>query len=85
MLAVTDNPWLPDQWNVTHQGEYVTRFGELLARARAAEASSFLGATRPAAEKPRPKVEHHTRIVNKTFISGGGGVGAGSSGDGPPN
>ena len=81
MLAVTDNPWRADQWNVTRQGEYVRRFGELRARARAAEASSFLGATKPTAEEPRPKVEHHTRIVNKNFV----GSGAGSSGDGSPN
>jgi hypothetical protein len=85
-MADLVNPWTYKGWNLTAQGQVVRKFGMAKAEAMARAADTTVGG-------PRPKPDHNV-TVHQTFLfrkvtstSGGGGgglVGAGSSGDGPP-
>lgn len=73
------NPWLPENWNLTAQGDYVKKYGVSVATRTAKLAGSSLGALKP---RTGVTVQNLTIIQRKSF--GGGIVGAGSSGSGPP-
>lgn len=79
-----ENPWLPENWNLTKQGEYIRQYGLEVAKGKAKHAGTKIGA--PA---PRINPTHSTIVIvqRRTIEVGGSGgalVGAGSSGDGPP-
>lgn len=42
-----DNPWSPEGWNITKQGQYVTQHGEAKAAEAAKSVGSKIGATKP--------------------------------------
>lgn len=81
-MSDVPNPWLPENWNLTAQGAYIREYGLEVAKGKAKKAGTKIGA--PA---PRLIPENKTIvIVQRRNIGGGGGiVGAGSSGDGPPS
>ncbi len=78
------NPWSAEHWNLTAQGQYVVKHGLEAAHKKAIEAGTTLNG--------KPKVsEEAQQVIIKNFIltkrigsTGGGIVGAGSSGSGPP-
>jgi hypothetical protein len=74
------NPWLPDQWNISAQGRVVQMYGMAKARALAAAAGSFIGATKPT-QPDKPLHLHQTFITRRTTVVQGV---QGYSGDGPP-
>lgn len=73
------NPWMPDQWNLTAQGQYVLEHGLVKAQEAAAEAGTTVGG-KPKPSEQRP-IERHW-ILRKQNTSSGGGLG--SSGTGAP-
>jgi hypothetical protein len=76
------NPWSPDNWNLTAQGEYVKKYGVSVAARKARQAGTMLGALKP---RPVSTVLERHWIIQKNGGGGGGSIiGAGSSGDGPP-
>lgn len=78
------NPWMPDEWNLTTQGQFVKLYGEGRARVFAKVAGTTIGALKP---RPMP-LGNRTFILTKRLIttdSVGGIIGAGSSGEGPPD
>jgi hypothetical protein len=77
------NPWTYKDWNVTAQGQVVVKYGLEKAEQMAKAADTTVGGLRP---KPDGIVTvHQTFLFRKTFVQGGGGlVGAGTAGDGPP-
>lgn len=79
-ISAIGNPWLAAEFNVTRQGEFLKRYG-----ARRAEQFKSLA---QAANALAPKTQYRTTIIVRKIgnTSGGGGglIGAGSSGDGPP-
>lgn len=86
--SVFGNPWRFDQWNITVQGKFVTRYGEAKAAEFAKLAGSKIGNTKPTipGELCRVIEDNRTFIFNKrgSGVSVGGG-GQGSSGSGPPS
>lgn len=89
--AFVNNPWSAEHWNLTKQGEYVKKYGLEVAKTKAKQAGTTLTAGRPVQPQrfaPLPRGSNYTVIVqrkgNIVNVSGGGLVGAGSSGDGPP-
>ncbi len=82
------NPWTADAWNITAQGEYVKRYGVSVATRTAKLAGSFLGATKP--KQDHRQIEVRNFILTKKIGSTGGSgndtglIGAGRSGEGPP-
>lgn len=79
------NPWTFANWNVTAQGRFVQQFGLEKAQAAAKEAGTVLGGARPVSHT-KTIVKHFIfkKVIERTSGGGGGLVGAGSSGDGPP-
>lgn len=89
--SIYGNPWRHDQWNITTQGKFVSRYGLPKAEEFAKLAGSKIGNTKPTipGELSRVITDNRTYIFNRneTGGSGGGGggiIGAGSSGNGPP-
>ena len=85
-----DNPWAPEHWNISAQGRYIQEFGMSVATRTARKAGSYIGATKPTDD--RRIIERQWILSRKisTDSSGGGGgntnvIGAGSSGEGPPD
>lgn len=76
-VSTLGNPWLATEFNVTRQGEFFRKYG-------AARAGQYAELARVANERDRPRVEARTFILTRKIGGGGGLVGAGSSGDGPP-
>lgn len=64
------NPWMPENWNVTAQGAYVTKYGVEKAAAVARAADSRVGATTPGtpcAEITRTTNEYPRKVqINPT-------------------
>jgi len=88
--AFAKNPWSAEHWNLTKQGQYVQKYGIEVAKTKAAQAGASLDGKRPMPQlafAPIPK-SNFTVIVQRKGtpapVGGGGLVGAGSSGDGPP-
>lgn len=81
MRSKLGNPWAPGEWNLTRQGEFVKLYGEGRARVFAKAAGTKIGALEPG--KP---IGPCTYIFTKRLVTadGGGLIGAGASGDGPP-
>lgn len=81
-----ENPWSSEYWNLTRQGEYVTKYGVEVAKTKARQAGVKFGSSAPRAPQTfingRPPFQV---IVQRRNIGGGGGGGQGSSGDGPPS
>jgi len=75
------NPWAPENWNLTAQGEYVKKYGVSVAARKARQAGTTLGALKP---RPVSTVLERHWIIQKGGGGGGSIIGAGSSGDGPP-
>ena len=95
--SIFGNPWRADQWNITRQGQFVARYGAAKAAEFAKAAGSPVHSLRPPTTTEVRIVEARTYIMTKKIgqqQSSGGGtggtggsgglVGAGSSGDGPP-
>jgi hypothetical protein len=91
-MATVANPWSAEHWNLTAQGQYVNKYGLEVAKKKARDAGSSIGALQPRIAAvgpytPIPK-SNFTVIVQRRGISapvgGGGLVGAGSSGSGDP-
>lgn len=83
-MAAISNPWSEENWNLTEQGRYITRFGIEVAKTKARQAGTKLGAPRKRVPVPDPLrvlVQRHQPIINNISIGNGG---EGSSGDGPP-
>lgn len=77
------NPWSADQWNVTTQGRFLQAYGRRRADQFAALAGTTVGGPRP---DGAVRVERRTYIITRKIGGVGGGlVGAGSSGEGPPS
>jgi uncharacterized membrane protein YgcG len=80
-----DNPWSADFWNLTQQGAYIRKYGLEVAKTKARQAGTRLGAPRPVTLAPFTR---NFILIKKigTTVSGGGGSsgGQGSSGVGPP-
>lgn len=76
------NPWLAENWNVTAQGDYVKKYGVSVAVRTAKLAGSYLGALKP--NTPPTALYNNLVIIQRKSFGGGGIIGAGSSGDGPP-
>lgn len=85
MRSKLGNPWMPDEWNLTRQGEFIKLYGEGRARVFAKVAKTTLGGLKPSAMAVG---DTRTFIYTKRLVtndgSGGGIIGAGSSGEGPP-
>jgi hypothetical protein len=81
-MTVFPNPWRAAAFNVTEQMRFVRKHGMALANAYANDAGTTIGGL----PKTEPKREQRTVILNKTIQVGVGGgvVGGGSSGNGPP-
>lgn len=84
-ISAIGNPWSADQWNVTKQGEFLLRYGQRRAEQFAKEAGTTVGGAKPDGVGPKTivKVLIQKRVINQGG-TGGGIIGAGSSGDGPP-
>lgn len=78
---VADNPWEPDNWNLTEQGKFLSQHGRALADVFAKIAGTVIGGVKPTFRQPPLQVLVQRRDI--TTINGGGS-GTGSSGDGPP-
>lgn len=78
------NPWAPENWNLTAQGAYVTKYGISVASRKARQAGTKLGAPapRPFAQPPFTVIVQHKGLLAP--VGGGGLIGAGSSGSGDP-
>jgi hypothetical protein len=84
-MADIQNPWSDEFWNLTEQGRYITRFGIEVAKTKARQAGTKLGAPRkrnPVPETLRVLVQRREPIIQNITIGSGGG---GSSTDGPPS
>lgn len=87
-----DNPWSAEFWNLTQQGMYVRAHGIELARTKAKQAGAVFGAARPTPPiigpyQPIP-ARNFTVIIQQKGGRGSGStsiIGAGSSGNGPPD
>lgn len=77
-----ENPWVAENWNVTRQGEYVKKYGVSVATRTAKLAGSYLGALKPNVQARA--LYNNLVIIQRKSFGGGGIIGAGSSGDGPP-
>jgi len=89
--AFANNPWAAEHWNLTQQGAYIKKYGLEVAKTKAKQAGTTVGASKPVQPQrfaPLPRSSNYTVIVQRkgsNVVAGGGGiVGAGSSGDGPP-
>lgn len=85
MRSKFGNPWSADEWNLTVQGQFVAFYGEERAKVFRRAAGVKLGATKPAVVVVK---DTRTFIYTKRLVTadgtGQGIIGAGSSGDGPP-
>jgi hypothetical protein len=86
MATPNSNPWTYENWNLTEQGRFFVAFGLVKCEQLAAAAGTTVGG-------PKPKPAHEVKVIERHWIiqkkqvgggSGGGLVGAGSSGSGPP-
>lgn len=73
------NPWLPDEWNLTAQGQYVVQHG-LEAAHKAAQAAGTTLNGRPRRTEHEPIIKNFILTKRITQIIGGKGY----TGDGPP-
>lgn len=83
-MSSVPNPWAADAWNLTEQGAYIKKYGVEVAKRKARQAGTTLGALPP---REGPFYRHLTIIQKRganITVGGGGLVGAGSSGDGDP-
>jgi hypothetical protein len=82
--SIFGNPWRFDQWNITRQGQFITRYGAAKAAEFAKLAGSKVGATKPTipGELIRTIIDKRTIIINRR--SDGGPDGRGYDGDLPP-
>lgn len=81
MSDFTQNPWSDEFWNLTEQGRYITRYGIEVAKTKARQAGTRLGAPRkriPAPDPLRVLVQRKEPVIQNISIGSGGG---GSSGD----
>lgn len=80
------NPWRPEQWNITTQGAFVVRYGVAKANEFAKAAGVNVGDLRPHdPNKPTRVVEVRNFLLGRRGgTSNSSIIGAGSSGDGPP-
>jgi len=76
-----ENPWAFATWNVTHQGEFVKRYGVAAAERLAKQAGTSLGGMRP--RDPSVKVVEREVFVIKGRKGDRGDPGASSSGSEP--
>lgn len=77
--SIYGNPWREDQWNLTLQGKFVTRYGLAKAEEFAKLAGTKVGA---GPKKPiRPIIQNF--LFNKTIVEETSGA-RGYSGDGVP-
>lgn len=86
--SIFGNPWRHGQWNITTQGQFITRYGPAKADEFAKLAGSKVGSTRPTipGELVRVIEDNRTFIFNKRGSNTTStGDGSGSSGDGPPS
>lgn len=91
--AFADNPWSAEHWNLTRQGQYITKYGLEVAKTKAKQAGARIGGPKPAAAvgpfMPLPRNRNFTVIVQHKGLAapvgGGGLIGAGSSGSGAPD
>lgn len=84
MSDFAQNPWSDEFWNLTEQGRYITKYGVEVAKTKARQAGTKLGAPRKRAIAPDPLrvlVQRRDLVTNIISIGGGGG----SSSDGPPD
>lgn len=81
--SIFGNPWRFDQWNITLQGRFVSRYGVEKAAEFAKLAGSKIGNTKPTipGELVRTIIDNRTFIINRRGESGGA---QGTSGDGVP-
>jgi hypothetical protein len=80
-VSTLGNPWLAEEYSVTMQGVFFQKYG-------ARRAEQFAEIARKA-NALAPKTAYRTTIITRKITESGGGgsgglVGAGSSGDGPP-
>lgn len=84
-MADVQNPWSEDFWNLTEQGRYIQKFGIEVAKTKARQAGTKLGAPRKRPLVPEPLrvlVQRREPVIQNISIGNGG---EGSSGDGPPS
>jgi hypothetical protein len=79
-MSFANNPWSEEFWNLTEQGQYITQYGLEVAKTKARQAGTRLGAPR---KRPAPLPPVKVLVQRRDFISSGGPSG-GSSGNGPP-
>lgn len=86
MADPVPNPWSDEHWSVTAQGAYAAKFGLNSAHAKAKEAGSFVGSTKPpgvaAFQKRRPGPPGPRGRDGASGASGGGGGGTGAGATG---
>jgi hypothetical protein len=75
------NPWLPEFWNLTEQGAYITRYGLAQAQLRAAEAGTTVGGKPKHAAVERVMERRWTNTRKIVEVATGP---RGFSGNGPP-
>ncbi len=83
-MVEVPNPWSPENWNLTRQGDYIKKYGLSVAQRKASQAGTTIGALEP---KPKTRANYTVIVQRRNIISGGGGgggSGSGSSGNGPP-
>lgn len=82
----SENPWSPQSWNLTRQGAYITAYGVDVAKTKARQAGTRLGApVVRAIVKPPLQVIVQRRDIGGSGGGGGSGGSGGSSGNGPPS
>lgn len=84
VMSDVPNPWSPENWSLTEQGKYVSKYGVSVAQRKARQAGTKLGALRPLTAAQA--IERHWIIQKK--VGGGATVGTGgggTSGDGAPS
>lgn len=78
-----NNPWTPEFWNITAQGDYIKKFGLSVATRTASKVGVRIGDLKPRSDA-LPTIERRW-ILSKKIMGGGSSGGQGSSGDGPPS
>lgn len=77
-MSEVANPWLPENWNLTAQGEYIKTYGVSVAQRKARQAGTVLGALKP---RVSPMFTRNFIIIKK--VSDDTST-QGTSGTGPP-
>lgn len=79
-MSNVPNPWEADAWNLTEQGAYIKKYGVEVAKRKARQAGSALGALPPRTLRPV-----HVTIVQQRTINNITEGSRGYSGDAPPD